>query len=91
MEQRKPTIHDWAKDCAKLGRLAKNYAHANACLPNTEIAKAKEALDMATLEFSGRYAVPQDYAREIAITVADSVNFDMYIRHPSPQHNGHSR
>lgn len=70
----KPNINEWAQDCAKLGRLAKNYGYANACLPDTEIIKAKTALDAAIREFSGRYAVPQDYARDIAITVAESVS-----------------
>ena len=71
---KKPSITEWAQDCANIGRLMKRFANANAHLSKDELQKAETELNFATYAFACKYEVSQEYARNLAITMAESVD-----------------
>ena len=71
---KKPTIDEWAQDCAKLGVQMRRYAYANTHLPNDAIQNEWNKTAAAIQSFANKYGTSYTRAEQIAKIISDSIN-----------------
>lgn len=70
---RKPSIQEFAEDCAKIGIAMRRACFANDQLPADEVHKARTERENSLKVFANKYGMPIETARTFAEVISDSV------------------